>query len=280
MQSLPIYLYPNNFDVILDLDATIRGVNRVMYQRDLKIQKGIKNTVRIQFKNSDQKRIPIDDTDTFVFSMYDAINRRLLVEKTLQVIDDGTTLATRGIAELTLTESDTIDLDRSEYSFSVKRRDPADGTYSPAYSNAYYGVSGTLSLLEDAYPVLQPSQEIVAFQKRYNADSQLYEYKSGNVYAYPEYNSNSALHTVALYMTNYKGYLRIEGTLSNQPDNFGNYAHIETILYTGFSGIDYRNFNGVYTYIRVTHIPATAPGEATNDNPSFFGSFDRALYRS
>jgi hypothetical protein len=71
MQILPVYLYPNTLDVILDLDPTVQGVNQVMYQRDLKIQKGIKNQVRIQFKNSDQKRIPISDTTNFVFnSMY------------------------------------------------------------------------------------------------------------------------------------------------------------------------------------------------------------------
>ena len=40
MQSLPIYLYPNTLDVILDLDPNVLGVNRVMYQRDLKIQNG------------------------------------------------------------------------------------------------------------------------------------------------------------------------------------------------------------------------------------------------
>ena len=47
MLSLPIYLYPNIYPVILDLDPTVRGVNRVMYQRDLKIQKGVKNKVQI-----------------------------------------------------------------------------------------------------------------------------------------------------------------------------------------------------------------------------------------
>jgi len=67
MQSLPVYLYSNTLDVILDLDPIIKGVNRVMYQRDLKIQKGIKNKVRIQFKNSDQKRIPINQHDVYVF---------------------------------------------------------------------------------------------------------------------------------------------------------------------------------------------------------------------
>ena len=72
MQILPIYLYPNSIDVIIDTDATIVGVNRMMYQRDLKIQKGIKNQIQVQFKNSDQKKIRIFNTQTFVFSMFDA----------------------------------------------------------------------------------------------------------------------------------------------------------------------------------------------------------------
>ena len=117
MQNLPIYLYPNSFAVILDLDTTIKGVNQVMYQRDLTIQKGIKNQVRVQFKNSDQKKIRIHNTQTFVFSMFDAINQRLIVEKNLEVLDLGTT-ATKGIAVLTLNESDTLDLDRSSYQYS------------------------------------------------------------------------------------------------------------------------------------------------------------------
>ena len=76
MQFLPVYLYQNNISVILDLDPTVQGVNQVMYQRDLKIQKGIKNEVRIQFKNSDQKRVPVSNTQTFVFSMFDTTNQR------------------------------------------------------------------------------------------------------------------------------------------------------------------------------------------------------------
>ena len=90
MQNLPIYLYDNTLDVILDLDPTIRGVNRVMYQRDLKIQKGIKNKIRIQFKNSDQKRISISNTQTFVFTMFDAISQQLVLEKQLEVLEEST----------------------------------------------------------------------------------------------------------------------------------------------------------------------------------------------
>jgi len=276
MQNLPIYLYANTLDAILDLDATTKGVNRVMYQRDLKIQKGIKNQVRIQFKNSDQKRVSISNTQSFIFSMYDAINQRLIVEKPLEVLE--TTTATRGLALLTLTESDTIDLDKSSYRYSVKLLD-TDGTYLPTYSDTYYGVSGTAQILSDVFPVLQPSQEVVSFEKSYNADTQLFEHKSGNIYAYPEYNGNTALHTAAIYMTGYKGSVYIQGTLDNTPASFGNYSTIDTLTYNGFTGIDYVNFNGVFTYVRFMFVPSTAPAESDNDNPEYYGSLDKVLYR-
>ena len=141
MQNLPIYLYSNTLDVILDLDATVKESNQVMYQRDLKIQKGIKNQVRVQFKNSDQKRVSISDSQTFVFSMFDTTNQRLVLEKQLQVLETNT--STRGLALLTLNESDTVDLTRTSYQYSVKLRD-TDGTFTPTYVNTYYGMAGTL----------------------------------------------------------------------------------------------------------------------------------------
>ena len=277
MQNLPIYLYANTLDAILDLDAATKGVNRVMYQRDLKIQKGIKNQIRIQFKNSDQKRVSIANTQTFVFSLIDMNSQRLVLEKTLEVIETNT--ATRGLALLTLNESDTLDLDSGNYKYNVKLQDLSGG-YLPIYSDTYYGVAGTAQVLNDVYPVLQPSQEVTTFQKSFNGETDLYEHKSGNIYSYPEYNGNTALHTIAFYLTGYRGTVYVQGTLSNTPASFGKWSTIATKDYDGFSGIDWLNFNGVFTYIRVMHIPATKAGESDNDNPSYFGSFDKFLYRS
>jgi len=348
MLSLPIYLYPNTIDVILDLDPTTRGVNNVMYQRDLVIQKGVKNKVRIQFKNSDQKLLQISNTGTYVFTMFDAVNQRQLLEKTLIIVDDSFTTTTnqdqptagntltfntttniavgqsitgygitpnsvvigwssgtvtlnqattypvtssttltlgtlnkRGIGELVLTESDTINLDVSEYQYSVKYADPVWGGYVPAYSNTYYGISGTLTLKEDLRPKLQPSQEVDNFLRLIPYNGTLYSWYSGNLYAYPEFNgNNAALQTVAIYMTNFKGTVTIQGTLSNQPDSTGWYSTITTLTYDGFTGVDYFNFNGIYSYVRVFYTPATKPGDPTNDNPSYYGSLDKILYRS
>lgn len=278
MQILPVYLYNYKLDITLDLDATVKGVNRVMYQRDLKVQKGIKNQIRVQFKNSDQKNLRIYNTQTFIFSMFDAINQRLIVEKPLEVLDAATT-ATRGLALLTLNESDTLDLDRTSYQYTIKLMND-DGSYSPTYSNTYYGINGTLHLNQDAYPVLQDSRVISTFVKTYNDSIQKYEHKSGNIDAQPQFNGNTALHTAAVYMTGYKGTVYLEGTLDNSPGSSGNYAPIAQKTYDGFTGIDTFNFNGVYSYIRVIHVPAKGPTDPDNDNPAYYGSFDKVLYRS
>ena len=279
MQILPVYLYQNVLDVILDLDPTVIGVNNVMYQRDLKVQKGLKNCIRIQFKNSDQKRINISNTETFVFSMFDAIDRRLLIEKELAVLDEGTT-ATRGLALLTLNESDTVDLPRTSYTYSIKKLESGN-SYSPAYSNTYYGINGTLHLLSDVYPVAQPSEEIASFLESYNSSTDLYEFKSRAVYANPEYQGNSALHTAAIYMTGFKGTLYIMGTLNNNPNDTGYYATLETRQYNGFTGIDYINFNGVYSYVNFMYVPAQGPTDLNNkDNQAYRGTLDKILYRS
>jgi len=278
MQTLPIYLYQNIFDVILDLDLTVLGVNRVMYQRDLNIQKGLKNQVKIQFKNSDQKKIRVYSTQTYIFSMFDSTNQRMVIEKPLEILDIATT-STKGLAQLTLLESDTIDLPKSDYKFTIKCLN-SDGSYSPAYSNTYYGVNGTLHLLEDSFPVARQSTVVASFSQFYNASSQLYEFKSGNIYAEPEYNGNSALHTLAFYLTAFRGTVQVLGTLENTPGSGDFYNIIYTKTYTQFSGIDYANINGVYTYLKVIYIPAKGPTDIDNLNTAYSGTFDKLLYRS
>lgn len=279
MQSLPIYLYPNTYDLILDLDGAVTGVNRVMYQHDLKLQRGIKNSVRIQFKNSDQKKIKIANSGTFLFNMFDINTQQLVAQKPLEIVDDGVTTSTKGLAVLNLIEADTINLSKSSYNFSVTFIDPNDSTTNPAYANTYYGMLGTAYLGNEAYPELRYSQEVLSFLKVFNDDTLLFEHKSGDIYSYPELASGGAVHTAAVYLTGYRGELQVQGTLANQPNN-SSYSIIYQTTYSNYTGVDCINFEGVYSHVRFVFVPAVAPGESTNDDPTYYGKFDKVLYRS
>ena len=279
MQKLPVYLYANLFEVMLDLDNNI-GIHQTMYQRALTIQKGVRNTVQLQFKNSDQKRLNIS-TQTFVVNIFDPETNTLTLTKPVQILDNAstTTNALKGIGQVTFNEVDLIDVPSKTYRFSVTRLEN-DRSYSPAYTNTYYGASGTLEVKDDIYPVLQPSLEIKNFQANFNGTTGLWEYSTGNLRASPEFQAGTALQTVVYYMSNFRGTVLIEGTLDNSPSYYGYYAPLATKTYTGFTGPDYVNFNGIFSYVRVRFIPTASPITSHNNDTTYAGSLDRVQYRS
>lgn len=250
-----------------------------MYQRELKLQKGVKNKIQIQFKNSDQKLLNIAGKQ-FTFVLFDSVSQRSLIEKPVSIIDDGTTYSIRGLGEVIFSESDLLSAESTYYKFGVKELDDT-GSFVPTYSNTYYGVSGLLEVRHDLYPTLVPSQEVTNFMPFYNADLNAlrYEYYSGNIPAFPEYNGGSALQTAAIYTTNFKGTILIEGTLENTPIDFGHYAVISSKTYNNFSGIDYVNFTGVFSKVRFRYIPDKNPVTQQNNDTAYSGTVDKVLYR-
>jgi acetolactate synthase regulatory subunit len=343
-----------------------------MYQRELKLQRGLKNKVQLQFKNSDQKLVrilaatdtvgsatsssniltvsdasnirvgmivnsssvtegtyisaiesnsltldnlnpqydadldqflsPIIDTITsgtaitfnhnFVFSMFDAEQNRMVTQKTLEIIDDGVTTATRGLAVLSLTDNDTRQLHNGYYNFSVSLTD-SDGSSIPAYSNTYYNIAGVARLTGDLVPVLKDSLETSSFKYFVNRDPEpnRYDFYSGNLRANPE---SSQLTTIAMYFDNFTGTVEVQATLDNAPSNFGNYATLETKTYTNFTGVDYANAVGIWSDVRIKWYPDNStlpyllnfyspemPGNPTNGVAHYpNGKIDKVLVRS
>ena len=250
-----------------------------MYQRSLELQKGVNNTVQLQFKNSDQKRIDIS-TQSFVLNVYDPVDHKLKLTKNVTVLDNAstTTNVLKGLAEVTFTELDIRDIEAKDYKFSVTKAED-DGTYSPAYSNTYYGVAGTLKIKDDVYSVLKPSIAITSFQRNFNTTSFNWEYFTGNIRLSPETIPGPALHTMAFYLNRYKGTVIIEGTLENTPGNYANYFTLATKTYNGKTGPDYVNFNGVFSSVRLKYIPNKDPVTQNNGEPTTSGSLDKVLYR-
>lgn len=295
MQKCPIYLYPNSLTLLLDLDQNTR-IHNVMYQHELKIQKGLMNKIQFQVKNSDQKLLNIS-TATFVFRMFNDLDQRELVSKNLDILDLGTT-STRGLALLTLNETDTLDLDIGHYKFSVEKF--TDGSFEPVYANTYYGSAGSLELRQDSFPVLQPSQLVTTetfeagLSYNFDSDAQRFEFYSGRLPAHPEFNGADALHTVAFYLNNFKGVIKITGTMENSPGQFGNYATLSTLYFSSnTTKLVYTNVYGIWSYLQIIYYPDNSavydnrnyisPGGIGNPTPgtSFYpnGKIDKILYR-
>lgn len=280
MQKLPVYLYPNLFEVVLDLDDN-KELYPIMYQRALEIQKGVRNTIQLQFKNSDQKLLDVS-TQTFVLNVFDSVDHTLIMQKSVGIPSAlSTATVYKGIGTVIFNERDTLDVDSKSYKFSVVKVED-DGSTSPTYANTYYGVAGTLQIKNEIYPVLKPSYALSTFQRVYNSapTKMQWEWYSGNIKADPALQDGNALHTISTYLTRFKGKVIIEGTLENTPGPFANYAVINTVDYNNFTGVDYYNFNGVFTNIRVRYIPNKNPIDNQNNDPTYTGTFDKFLYRS
>jgi hypothetical protein len=302
MQKLPVYLYTNSYSITLDLDNS-RGVNNVMYQRNIIFQKGLKNKVQIQFKNSDQKPVSIS-SGTFFFRMFDNNNVMPFQPRQLEVIDDGVTTSTRGLALLTLSEGDTADITPKKYTFSITALD-TDGSYVPTYANTYYGVNGTAEIREDVEPFLTESFSTDAFN--WDRDTPIdrqgvpqmnwWTFSSGTIEVNPALNTNVGLHTFAFYLTKFKGHIDVYGTLENTPSGQGNgnesYALLESVPYSkNFTGVDYLNISGNYTNFKVKYVPdadgsganwygASIPGNPVPGQPYWpNGKIDKILFRS
>lgn len=225
MNKLPVYLYSNKLDVILDLDQN-RGIHTIMYQRKLKIQKGFKDSIQIQFKNSDQKPVSISTGTNYWFDMIDSSGRQLVLTKQLTVLDDSVTTSTRGVCLATFDPIDTINLTAASYKFLVKQ-DNGDGTFTPAYSNTYYGITGEVEVVEDGFAIGFPVQIVSEKQleqgQEYNRDPQNmgYYFYSGWYRPWPNAMTTVTPQSCSISLNNFKGTIMVEGTLDNNPSSAG-----------------------------------------------------------
>lgn len=229
MNKLPIYLYSNIFEVIIDLDET-KGIHKVMYQRKLKLQKGFKDSIQIQFKNSDQKPMSISSS-TYWFDMIDSSGRQLVLSKplvNLETISTGTstTILNKGLALAEFDYWDTVNLTAASYKFLVKKENN-DGTFTPAYSNTYYGITGEVEIVEDGFPIGYPIQTVDIKKLESGKDydrtvgSMGYVFVSEWLRPVERATTTVTTCTAAISLSRFVGEVRVEATLDPMPSGAG-----------------------------------------------------------
>lgn len=291
MNKLPVYLYSNILDVILDLDQN-KGIHKIMYQRKLKIQKGFKDSIQIQFKNSDQKPISISSASTYWFDMIDTSGRQLVLSKQLSVLDDSVTTSTRGLALASFDPIDTINMTAASYKFVVKKAN-GDGTFTPAYSNTYYGITGEVEVVEDGFPLGYPVQTVsmtkLETSKEYDRNPATLGYIFTSEWLRPVVRPTTlaTTSTALITLANFAGEVVVEATMDNSPSGAG-LANTQAFTVTNYisstpaQGTIQLTWNSAYTAVRfkvrpkpdglgANYYPTGYPiGSQTNKFPSGF----------
>lgn len=235
MQTLPVYLYDNIVDILYS-DVTVPNRGDKVYQRDLKAYKGVNNTVKLQVKNNDQKKVDMSNR-TVQFNIVDRSNRINYVTKTAENVN-----ASNGLFSVTLSEGDLLDLDGQWYNYSITVINN-DGTKNVAYADDAFEAKGNIQIIDAVYPDFSESSELLLLGGT--------EYTSA-VDARADLNHNPALHTVQVYFGSaFTGTVRAQASMSTSIQSSNDeFFDVSVQNYTVEAGPVYFNFTGIYAQVR------------------------------
>ena len=241
-----------------------------MYDRRITLHKGVSTPVSFTFKNEDQKAQDIT-SKTYEFNLIDSETKKSVLTRNLTILDDGSTVSTKGTASVAITEGDLLTLDAKFYNYAV-REVVSDGSRTVTYADTNYNAAGSLELMDGAYPDAVNSTSISTWTTS-GGDRSL-KNTSSDIDARPGINNNQALHTIAVYTKNFSGAFRVQATMSLSPadaDYFDVTLNDSTTTHTFSSSTDVTDFNftGVYQYVRFSW---------DNDTGNT-GIVDKILYR-
>ena len=166
MQTVQRYLINN---LVIAYISGYHGGNTKVYDRRLTLHRGVSNPITFTFKNEDQKAQDIT-AKTYELNVIDTESKKSVITKTLTILDDGSTVSTKGDASTTITEGDLLPLDSKFYNFAV-REVKADGSREVTYADTGYSAAGTIELLDGAYPEFTASTSITNFTVTADAKS-------------------------------------------------------------------------------------------------------------
>jgi hypothetical protein len=257
MQLISSYLYPNKIDVFTN-SINVWKVERYrqVYQRNLKVYRGVDNRIDIQVKNLDQK--PYDITGfSIIMNIVEKETQELLLQKECEIKS-----LSQGRIYVTLTANDLLSVNPGHYQYSLikESRSNIDSTdYSVLsrevlYLDSQYGSEGTIQVFANVYSEPKPSLVIKEFREEvdqdFNTPSIFY---SSIIDAKPQLSTETTVHTFRFYMTNYNGEVVIQGSQSE-----GANPHIwnDIVTYDVVSSdLQYATVTGKYYWLRVKHTP-------------------------
>lgn len=263
MQKISSYLYPNRIEVIANvaLDPATSPVEwKIVYQKPIKIYKGVDNVLELEVKNSDQKRLDIFGK-TVKFVLMDQTSREIETYNAT-VVDDGSTERVKGIARITLPEADLANLDPQHLKFTSYILNN-DNTKTLLYGDTKYGAQGFIDLLDGIVPTSREIRRFDSFQQETNYNGRTFEERTVTYYSsavpvkfYEAVPTTTADLTV--YVTGFVGTIKIQAT---KKEVIGHEAFldapIQTVVYTTarntpvvFNDIDTTDI----TYLRVCYI--------------------------
>jgi hypothetical protein len=253
MQKISSYLYPNRIQLLTNLDDESNNNQvewRIVYQRTIKIYKGIDNVLEVDVKNNDQKRISLLGKQIYMV-MFDQANNE--VNRYLATnLEDDSSQTGRGLARIHILSMDLVNLIPQSFNFVVYMQN-GDSALEILYGDSKYGARGTIDLLNGINP--KPS-----LNKRYDNFRQETNYQTTQKHIITYYSDPmpvrfyqavpTTILKVTAYVTDFVGTISIEST---QNETFSHEAFLKAPIQTQ-TFTQARNTPVVFDNIDVTEI--------------------------
>lgn len=241
--------------------------NRPMNNRLVKIHKGVDNTLRFNVNDPDRK--PVDTGNLMVKAvLISDENKEKVLEKYLQA------LGSPGQMILSIQQGDIQDVAPGFYSLVITGEQPLTsstiGEYygSPFYTDLESNIIVKAEITDDADPTPIPTSTIGLddwTDMSAQGNPPMIQFYSSAFPGNRVRNHINALHTIAIFTSNYSGKITVYGTLEENPDTdiFRNWTPIEispgvTVLtLNNSSETQYFNFYGNYMWIKFQRLDAT-----------------------
>lgn len=258
MQKISSYLYSNRISVVADLVSyTVEW--RPVYQRNIKMYKGMKNTIEFDIRNADQKRINITNFALKCLIM-DNHNKEVLTVDVTPVPN------TTGLATMTVYAQDLDYIAPQFLKYTLYILGESEHK-TPLYGDTQFGIGGVIDLRAGATPDIPDPQIIDVFT--YLVDdtvpgNYVYTYVSDSVEVNPRNDINDK-HQIKLefWPTTFDAIVAVQITNDVVVSSATEWNDLETFSITNTTDRVTKIYNEITDYsnnigwLRIKYIPAT-----------------------
>ena len=179
MQKISTYLYKNRYQLVADLAGFLTEY-KIVYQRQIKVYKGIDNTIEFDVKNADQKRIDLStlDAGSIQMNIMDHNGYALTTSPyTITPLDQETL---KGIASVTIPAEDIASIDNQFLTFSISATQ--DDVPVLLYGDTKFGATGVIELIGTAFPLVRGIETYDDFYGLGMFDNKSIAYSSSSIH--------------------------------------------------------------------------------------------------
>jgi hypothetical protein len=274
MQKISSYLYPNRIELLADLASTATEYTNV-YQRTVKIYKGVDNVIEFDIKNADQKRLELNTSPSITGILMNVMDLagNALPNSPYTVTPS---VSVKGIATAVIPSTDLENLDPQSLSYSVVAT--KDSYTIPLYADSKFGAVGKIDLVGTAMPVSRKETVYDRFSGEINFMGNVINHSSAIPTKTYEAIATQTM-SFSIDITDFVGTIYIEGTEDStiSVESFRHSPKIQTFNTTvkTTTTVSFTDVNiGSYNYLRVSWLyPSIGMGATNYTNP--FGTVDK-----